>query len=83
MTNGFTTLIAIGILLLIVRIVCFILKNGSSQNASCRGDCGHCGMGCHSAFSPEKKLFEEAMRMREEETEDKSDGDVKREEKNL
>ncbi|PNH18219.1 hypothetical protein B6K86_09665 [Lachnospiraceae bacterium] len=62
MANGATTLIAIGLLVLIVLIVRFILKHGSAQNGGCSGNCGSCGMGCTSAFSPERKQFEDAMR---------------------
>lgn len=66
MPNAFTSLIALLILALIVLTVRFILKRGAARGGSCGGDCGSCGAGCASAFSAERKHFEEVMRERKE-----------------
>ncbi len=61
MTSGVTTLIGILLLVLIVLIVRFILMHGSRKGGGCTGNCGSCGVGCMSRFSPEKKKFDEIM----------------------
>jgi len=65
MTNGFTTLIGIGLLILIVLCIRFILKHGSKTASGCTGNCGSCGIGCMSRFSPEKKDFDKVMKQAE------------------
>ena len=61
MANGYTSLLAIAILVGIVLITRFILKNGSRQSNACNGNCSCCGVGCMSSFSPEKKDFDYIM----------------------
>lgn len=63
--NGFTTFIAILILVAIVLIIRYILKNGSHNASGCTGECGTCGVGCASKYSPEAKRFEEIMKGKE------------------
>lgn len=64
MTNAFTTLIGILLLVLIILAVRYILMHGSRKGGGCTGDCGGCGMGCASRFSPERKQLEEIMKNR-------------------
>ncbi|MGP1349425.1 MAG: FeoB-associated Cys-rich membrane protein [Stomatobaculum sp.] len=74
MTNGFTTLIGITLLILIVLAIRFVLKHGSGRQGSCGGNCGSCGMGCTSAFSPERRQFEAAMELRSKRKAEAEDG---------
>ena len=64
MPNAFTTMIGILLLVLIILAVRYILMHGSRKGGGCTGDCGGCGMGCASRFSPERKQFEEIMKNR-------------------
>ena len=51
-------------LVLIILAVRYILMHGSRKSGRCTGDCGGCGMGCASRFSPEKRQFDEIMKNR-------------------
>ena len=64
MTNAFTTMIGILLLVLIVLAVRYILMHGSRKGGGCTGDCSGCGMGCASRFSPERKQIDEIMKNR-------------------
>lgn len=64
MTNAFTTMIGILLLVLIILAVRYILMHGSRKGGGCTGDCSGCGMGCASRFSPERKQFDEIMKNR-------------------
>ena len=71
MTNWFTTLIGILILVAIVLIIRYILMHGSHTASGCTGNCGTCGMGCASKYSAEAKRFEEIMNGKKEDKADR------------